>query len=181
MFAWLHPGPKLPTPIHQAFSADKLLAAYRLEGDDDAWLVAAKSGLVRVASDGTKTPLCAWDEVERAAWDGQERKFTINPINASPTQCVLAKPTDKGERERLDQLARTLRQQVERAIVVRRDNVPLGGGALATITIRRRSDDSLYCLSLIEADAALNEEQLAALKQAETQTKLSVGLTTQED
>ena len=173
MFAWLHPGPKLPTPIHQAFSADKLLAAYRLEGDDGAWLVAAKSGLVRVASDGTKTPL--------AAWDGQERKFTINPINASPTQCVLAKPTDKGERERLDQLARTLRQQVERAIVVRRDNVPLGDGALATITIRRRSDDSLYCLSLIEADASLNEEQLAALKQAETQTKLSVGMTTQED
>ena len=83
MFAWLHPGPKLPTLIHQAFSAD-LLAAYRLEGDDGAWLVAAKSGLVRVASDGAKTPLCAWDEVERAAWDGQERKFTINPINACP-------------------------------------------------------------------------------------------------
>ena len=65
--------------------------------------------------------------------------------------------------------------------MVRRDNVSLGDGALATITIRRRSNDSLYCLSLIEADAALNEEQAAALKQAETQTKLSVGLTTLED
>lgn len=180
MFAWLPTRPKLPTLIHQSFHAD-LLAAYRLEGDDGAWLVAAKSGLVRVANDGAKTPLCTWDEVERAAWDGQERKFTINRINASPTQCVLAEPTNKGEREQLDQLARTLRQQVERAIVVRRDNVSLGDGALATITIRRRSDDSLYCLSLIEADAALNEEQVAALKQAETQTKLSVGLTTPQD
>lgn len=180
MFAWLPTRPKLPTLIHQAFHAD-LLAAYRLEGDDGAWLVAAKSGLVRVANDGAKTPLCTWDEVERAAWDGQERKFTINRINASPTQFVLAEPANKGEREQLDQLARTLRQQVERAIVVRRDNVSLGDGALATITIRRRSDDSLYCLSLIEADAALNEEQVAALKQAETQTKLSVGLTTLED
>lgn len=180
MFAWLPTRPKLPALIHQSFSAD-LLAAYRLEGDDGAWLVAAKSGLVRVANDGAKTPLCTWDEVERAAWDGQERKFTINLTNASSSEYILAQPTNKAERERLDQLARTLRQQVERAIVVRRDNVSLGDGALATITIRRRSDDSLYCLSLIEADAALNEEQLAALKQAETQTKLSVGLTTLED
>ena len=180
MFAWLHAAPKLPTPVHQAFSAD-LLAAYRLEGDDGAWLVAAKAGLAYAFSDGAKTPLCTWDEVERAAWDGQERKFTINLTNASSSEYILAQPTNKAERERLDQLARTLRQQVERAIVVRRDNVSLGDGALATITIRRRSDDSLYCLSLIEADAALNEEQLAALKQAETQTKLSVGLTTPQD
>ena len=180
MFAWLPTRPKLPTLIHQAFHAD-LLAAYRLEGDDGAWLVAAKSGLVRVANDGAKTPLCTWDEVERAAWDGQERKFTINLTNASSSEYILAQPTNKAERERLDQLARTLRQQVERAIVVRRDNVSLGDGALATITIRRRSDGSLYCLSLIESDDALNEEQLATLKQAETQTKLSVGLTTPQD
>ena len=85
MFAWLPTRPKLPTLIDQSFHAD-LLAAYRLEGDDGGWLVAAKSGLVRVANDGAKTPLCTWDEVERAAWDGQERKFTINRINASPTQ-----------------------------------------------------------------------------------------------
>ena len=180
MFAWLPTRPKLPSLIHQAFHAD-LLAAYRLEGDDGAWLVAAKSGLVRVANDGAKTPLCTWDEVERAAWDGQERKFTINLTNASSSEYILAQPTNKAERERLDQLARTLRQQVERAIVVRRDNVSLGDGALATITIRRRSDGSLYCLSLIESDDALNEEQLATLKQAETQTKLSVGLTTPQD
>lgn len=180
MFAWLPTRPKLPTLIHQAFHAD-LLAAYRLESDDGAWLVATKAGLVRVANDGAKTPLCTWDEVERATWDGQERKFTINLTNASSSEYILTQPTNKAERERLDQLARTLRQQVERAIVVRRDNVSLGDGALATITIRRRSDDSLYCLSLIEADAALNEEQLAALKQAETQTKLSVGLTTPQD
>ena len=86
MFAWLPTRPKLPTLIHQSFHAD-LLAAYRLEGDDSAWLVAAKSGLVRIANDGAKTPLCTWDEVERAAWDGQERKFTINriphPVRAS--------------------------------------------------------------------------------------------------
>lgn len=181
MFAWLHLGPNLPAPIHQAFGTDKLLAAYRLEGDDGAWLVATKSSLVRVASDGTKTPLCTWDEIERGAWDGQERKFTIDLINAPSSEYILAEPTNKGERERLDQLARTFRQQVERAIVVRYDNVSIGDGALATITIRRRSDDSLYCLSLIESDAALNEEQVAALKQAETQTKLSVGLTTLED
>ena len=180
MFAWLPTRPKLPSLIHQAFHAD-LLAAYRLEGDDGAWLVATKAGLVRVANDGAKTPLCTWDEVERAAWDGQERKFTINRINASSSEYILAQPTNKAERERLDQLARTLRQQVERAIVVRRDNVSLGDGALATITIRRRSDDSLYCLSLIESDDALNEEQSATLKQAETQTKLSVGLTTPQD
>ena len=158
------------------------LGAVPLDEDGSAWAVATADALV-VFSGRSRPEHYAWDEVERGAWDAEDRAFTLRWTQQDRDDLVLKVPAgvrdgDTYASTDVAPFAKALRQRVEAAIV-HSAVAALPSGATATASVRRGADGHLYSVTRPTMTQASDKEDAEALQALENRVREGVGLPTQ--
>ena len=157
------------------------LGAVPLDEDGSAWAVATADALV-VFSGRSRPEHYAWDEVERGAWDAEDRAFTLRWTQQDRDDLVLKVPAgvrdgDTYASTDVAPFAKALRQRVEAAIV-HSAVTTLPSGATATASVRRGSDGELYSVTRPLISQVDEVEDCQALQELEDRVREGVGLPT---
>jgi len=159
-----------------------VLGAVPLDEDGSAWAATTADALV-VFSGHSEPEHYAWDEVERGAWDAEERAFTLRWTQQDRDDLVLKVPAgvrdgDTYASTDVAPFAKALRQRVEAAIV-HSAVAALPSGATATASVRRDADGHLYSVTRPTMSQVSDKEDAEALQTLENRVREGVGLPTQ--
>lgn len=181
------PVAKLPGALREQLpAADEPLGAVPVSPTGERWAVASRQALLLVGADGVESR-DTWDTVDRGSWNGEERSFHLEWLEAQRPALQLQVPlTLDGVDVDPDLFARVLRQRVESAIVHRVSEV-LPSGNTANISVRRGADGELYSVCAVQSGAGgrqrlalsdLSSTDLEAVRALESRARDGVGLHT---
>lgn len=161
-------GPHVPDEVRAALGRERTLAAARAE--DGTWLVGSRDQLHAV---GETTRSWPWEQVLRADWDEDERRFELVPVGE------FGRPVERRSFV-LDDAADLLglvRERVSASVVLQR-RVPVSGKRGFLVFGRRppRGGDVAWAFELDEGVDPDDPAVRSAMDRALTEAQGSLGL-----
>ncbi|WP_196717529.1 hypothetical protein [Actinomyces trachealis] len=169
-----------PTVTAHLEPGQKVLAVVPVATDGTAWALALTGGLMVVEGEAVRR--WEWVQVDRAAWAGQERTFTLYWLEPGQEALVLVVPEEirpGGVAVDVDpnQFARVLRERVDSAVVHRVAGT-LAGGQPVSVSVRRSADGGLFTAVTGVRVEELSEVDREVLTALERRARDCVGLPT---